>query len=344
MREMLEPIFGETGALAAQFVITLIVVLVLVAVAYWLVRRYTGLRLGGIARGRVPRLAIVDAMAIDSRRRLVLVRRDNAEHLILIGGPSDILVEGPIRRVSARHRAEQLQASARIAATPPEPALEPNAFEPDAVEPDAFDVDQAQPVPTESPAPIPEPTPGRPAPARTEAPRPAPPLPPPPLPPRRSEGNGAAAVVAAPLTVQGEAEADQSRSRQMSGTGTAAADDHVTEGTSAQFAEIAHPTTVQQIGPPRDGVFDDTQAPAFLQADPAASIEDAPADDAAHATGMAAGEPAPFDAAGEGAQAAAEDDVIETGANPDEDKAANVTDLEREMTRLLGEIGTRRAT
>lgn len=36
---------------------------------------------------------MVEARAIDSRRRLVLVRRDDREHLLLIGGANDVVVE-----------------------------------------------------------------------------------------------------------------------------------------------------------------------------------------------------------------------------------------------------------
>src|SRR5262249_17504940 len=35
---------------------------------------------------------------VDNRRRLILVRRDNVEHLLMIGGPSDIVVEPNIVR------------------------------------------------------------------------------------------------------------------------------------------------------------------------------------------------------------------------------------------------------
>src|ERR1700730_6889543 len=44
-------------------------------------------------RGRPPQLAVVDAPNVDARRKLVLIRRDNLEHLVLIGGPSDVLIE-----------------------------------------------------------------------------------------------------------------------------------------------------------------------------------------------------------------------------------------------------------
>ena len=41
---------------------------------------------------------MIDAAPVDGRRRLVLVRRDNVEHLLMIGGPSDIVVEQNIVR------------------------------------------------------------------------------------------------------------------------------------------------------------------------------------------------------------------------------------------------------
>src|ERR1700738_5350288 len=44
-------------------------------------------------RGRQARLAGTDAGNLDGRRKLVLIRRDNLEHLVLIGGPSDVLIE-----------------------------------------------------------------------------------------------------------------------------------------------------------------------------------------------------------------------------------------------------------
>jgi flagellar protein FliO/FliZ len=39
------------------------------------------------------RLEIMDQFNVDGRRRLVLVRRDDVEHLIMTGGPVDIVIE-----------------------------------------------------------------------------------------------------------------------------------------------------------------------------------------------------------------------------------------------------------
>jgi hypothetical protein len=84
------------------FLFAFIAVLALIGVAAWLVRRFAANRLGANPnRGRMPRLAVIDAAAVDGRRRLVLVRRDNVEHLLMIGGPSDIVVEPNIVRATS---------------------------------------------------------------------------------------------------------------------------------------------------------------------------------------------------------------------------------------------------
>src|ERR1700742_2581628 len=104
---------------ALTFFFAFVVVLALIGVVAWLVRRFASNRLGANTnRGRMPRLAVIDAAAVDGRRRLVLVRRDNVEHLLMIGGPTDIVVEPNIVRATATR--EQLpQRSASPDAAPP---------------------------------------------------------------------------------------------------------------------------------------------------------------------------------------------------------------------------------
>lgn len=107
------------------FIVAFIVVLALIGVAAWLVRRFATTRLGAnTQRGRMPRLAVIDAAAVDGRRRLVLVRRDNVEHLLMIGGPTDIVVEPNIvRAAAARDQIPQRPS----AAEPPRLAPMPDA-------------------------------------------------------------------------------------------------------------------------------------------------------------------------------------------------------------------------
>jgi flagellar protein FliO/FliZ len=105
---MFETLFGSEMPLAARFFIAFLVVLALIGLTAWLVRRFGANRLGGAARGRQPRLAVIDAATIDGRRRLVLIRRDNVEHLLMIGGPTDVVVEPNIvRAAGAREPARE---------------------------------------------------------------------------------------------------------------------------------------------------------------------------------------------------------------------------------------------
>jgi hypothetical protein len=99
---MFDNLFGSAMPLPAKFFIAFMVVLVLIGLTAWLVRRFGAARLGaGAARGRQPRLAVIDSASVDGRRRLVLIRRDNVEHLLMIGGPTDVVVEPNIVRAAA---------------------------------------------------------------------------------------------------------------------------------------------------------------------------------------------------------------------------------------------------
>jgi hypothetical protein len=67
-----------------------------VVAALWLVRIYLGgeLPMAGLFGQRPEkRLAVVEHATLDGRRRLVLVRRDDVEHLIMTGGPVDVVIE-----------------------------------------------------------------------------------------------------------------------------------------------------------------------------------------------------------------------------------------------------------
>ncbi len=66
--------------------------LVLIVLGVWVLKVFFKASTS-IGRGRNRRLSIVDSMMIDPRRQLIIVRRDDVEHLILTGGPQDVVVE-----------------------------------------------------------------------------------------------------------------------------------------------------------------------------------------------------------------------------------------------------------
>jgi flagellar protein FliO/FliZ len=98
-------LFGTELPGALRVIIVFLLVLGLIGATTWAVRRFGGHRLGSSSnRGRQPRLAVIDAASVDARRRLILIRRDNVEHLLMIGGPTDIVVEPNIVRAVAASR------------------------------------------------------------------------------------------------------------------------------------------------------------------------------------------------------------------------------------------------
>src|SRR5262249_37818033 len=101
---MFESLFGAEMPLAVRFFVAFLIVLGLIGAIAWAVRRFGSGRLGASTRGRQPRLAVIDYASVDGRRRLILVRRDNVEHLLMIGGPSDIVVEPNIVRATPAAR------------------------------------------------------------------------------------------------------------------------------------------------------------------------------------------------------------------------------------------------
>jgi flagellar protein FliO/FliZ len=70
-------------------------------------------RLPRNGRARPPRLGTVDAFDLDRQRQLVIIRRDNVEHLLMIGGPNDIVIESEIIRAESREPRDLREARIR---------------------------------------------------------------------------------------------------------------------------------------------------------------------------------------------------------------------------------------
>lgn len=80
--------------LIIRFVVAFVIVLALIGLTAWLFRRFAGSGNNAWNRGIDSRVEIVETLTVDPKRRLVLVRCDDDEHLILVGGNTDIVVSG----------------------------------------------------------------------------------------------------------------------------------------------------------------------------------------------------------------------------------------------------------
>ncbi len=164
----------QIGFLAACGIAALIVL----AIVYRLTFAHR-LRVPG-GRTRQPRLGLVDAFSLDGQRQLVLIRRDNIEHLVMIGGPNDVLVESQINRAAVPAR-ESNQASPLLVPTTPVRRTEAAALPASAAAEAPVKVAGKAAASPPAPAPAASTTIAPPAVIPTTAP-PAPPLAAPPIP------------------------------------------------------------------------------------------------------------------------------------------------------------------
>jgi flagellar protein FliO/FliZ len=72
-------------------------VVALLALTAWAFKTFFPGRNGQSFTRREKRLGVVETASIDQKRKLLLVRRDDIEHLIMIGGPIDMVVETGIK-------------------------------------------------------------------------------------------------------------------------------------------------------------------------------------------------------------------------------------------------------
>lgn len=101
-----------------RFLLALLLVLALIGALAWLARRFGfGGQLAG-SGGKSARLSVVEVKILDSRRKLVLLRCDAREHLVLLGPNQDLLVERGI------------EADAPVPSPSPPPAPEANRHVP----------------------------------------------------------------------------------------------------------------------------------------------------------------------------------------------------------------------
>ncbi len=78
-----------------RFLIALILVVAMIGALAWLVRRF-GWGSRFVAPAGKRRLTVLEVLPLDGKRRLILLRRDLAEHLILLGTDGDLLIESGI--------------------------------------------------------------------------------------------------------------------------------------------------------------------------------------------------------------------------------------------------------
>jgi flagellar protein FliO/FliZ len=125
-------LFGGSGNTILTMIFALAAVIVLILLVVWLLKVVLNVSNNGV-RARNRRLAVVDTLVLDQKRQLMIIRRDNVEHVILTGGAQDVVVETgipvaetpaaqPMRRAAVP--APDPAPMARKAPTAPAPVVE----------------------------------------------------------------------------------------------------------------------------------------------------------------------------------------------------------------------------
>lgn len=117
-------LFGGSGNTALTMLFALGAVIVLIILAVWLMKVVFKVSGNGV-RGRNRRLAVVDTLVLDQKRQLMIIRRDNVEHVILTGGAQDLVIETGIAIAET-----PVAAPARRPAAPTAPVQRPAAAGP----------------------------------------------------------------------------------------------------------------------------------------------------------------------------------------------------------------------
>lgn len=108
----------------ARFLLSFVVVIGLLGGLAWVLRRYGTGRI--TTAGGKGRLGVVEVSIVDAKRRLVLIKRDDVEHLILLSPTTETIVETDINTNGDANRfADRLEAATNVAdpANRSEPSL-----------------------------------------------------------------------------------------------------------------------------------------------------------------------------------------------------------------------------
>ena len=123
-----------------EWIAGILIVIALLGLGFWLLRGYlSGNPVAEAIFGAKAekRIGVGEIVTIDGRRKLMLIYRDGVEHLVMTGGPIDVVIEQniqpqrrpayearPAAAVSTAEPGENVGGFGRARQRPPQPTLE----------------------------------------------------------------------------------------------------------------------------------------------------------------------------------------------------------------------------
>ena len=127
--QFLTSLLGGSGNTIVSSALALGVVIVLIVLGLWVLKFF--MKTGVSMRPQGLRVQVVEQVQVDAKRQLLVIRRDNVEHLVMTGGPQDLVIETgipaaekpalPGRRPVPQVVEDVAKAPAPVVASMPEP-------------------------------------------------------------------------------------------------------------------------------------------------------------------------------------------------------------------------------
>jgi len=89
--QFLTSLLGGSGNTILSSALALGVVLVLIVLGLWVLKFF--MNTGTALRPQGRRVQVIEQVQVDAKRKLLVIRRDNVEHLVMTGGPQDVVIE-----------------------------------------------------------------------------------------------------------------------------------------------------------------------------------------------------------------------------------------------------------
>ncbi|MEO9459167.1 MAG: flagellar biosynthetic protein FliO [Lentilitoribacter sp.] len=89
---MTETTSDPMGSLVFALLIVSVAIGLFAVIAFFLKKKFNLAALGQKLNAG-SRLSVVETIAVDQKRKLVLIQKDGTEHLVLVGGPTDLVIE-----------------------------------------------------------------------------------------------------------------------------------------------------------------------------------------------------------------------------------------------------------
>jgi flagellar protein FliO/FliZ len=127
--QFLSSLLGGSGDTLVTSALALGVVLVLIVLGLWVLKFF--MKAGTAMRSQGRRVQIVEQVQVDAKRQLLVIRRDNVEHLVMTGGPQDVVIETGIAVAdkpalpSRRQPPQDVEEPARVTPAPVAATPEP---------------------------------------------------------------------------------------------------------------------------------------------------------------------------------------------------------------------------